>query len=370
MNVLVTGAKGFIGRNLTLRLREEGHDILPIGSDSSDLTLMNMLQRADAVIHLAGANRPTDPRDYIRVNDCFSSRLCELLKAREVPTIYASSIQVSNNSTYGVTKKAGETHFEALASTCHHPINITRLANVFGKWCRPNYNSVVATFCHNIHREIPITIDDPDAVVRLVYIEDVINYWLKWLRNPGVGLQITSIAPEYQITLGALADLLFSYRNIRDTNSIGSTSEGFGRAMYSTFISYLPEEQFCYRLKRHDDPRGVFAEMLRTEKSGQLSFFTAGPGVTRGGHYHHTKTEKFLVVRGTARFRFRHMDSGEIKSLDVKAEDSLVVDSIPGWWHDVTNTGSDDLICILWANELFDPEHPDTIVSQAPSFRP
>lgn len=367
MKILVTGANGFIGRNLVLRLKDEGHEALPVISDTSDSALTKMFQLADAVIHLAGANRPKDPQMFYEVNDRFTARICQLLKSREIPVIAASTIQVANDTAYGISKKAAESHFESLVAASNIPINITRLANVFGKWCRPNYNSVVATFCHNIHRGLPIKIDDPHKIVRLVYVDDVIDTWLTWVVNPGSGLQITSITPEYQISVRALADLLLSYRQVRNSNSIGVTSEGLGRALYSTFISYLPEEQFSYRLTRHEDSRGIFAEILRTKESGQFSFFTAGPGVTRGGHYHHTKTEKFVIVKGSARFRFFRMDTGQAYYLDVAAGDSLVVDTIPGWWHDITNLGNEELICILWANELFVQSRPDTISLPVPS---
>lgn len=363
MNILITGANGFIGRNLALRLSEAGHEVLGATRDTSDADLGSMVQQAEAVVHLAGANRPETEAEFEEINDHYTARLCALLRDRTdaIPVIAASTIQVDRDTPYGRTKCVAEAHLQALASDSGAPVNICRLVNVFGKWCRPNYNSVVATFCHNIARDLPITIAAPDAEVRLVHVDDVIDGWLAWLAAPGNGAQITAIAPEYSITLQELADRLRGYRAIRQTHTVGETGTGLGRALYATYISYLPVADFAYPVTRHGDERGVFAEMLRTEHSGQFSFFTAGPGVTRGGHYHHAKTEKFLVLKGQARFRFYNMDSGETHSLDTNGEESMVVETVPGWSHDITNIGEDELICMLWANELFDRDRPDTI---------
>lgn len=363
MNILVTGAAGFIGRNLALRLTELGHAVLPATRATAESELARMAAKGDAVIHLAGANRPETEAEFDQVNDHYTAHLCALLRERAdpVPVIAASSIQVVGDTCYGRSKLAAEAHLQALARDTAAPVNICRLVNVFGKWCRPNYNSVVATFCHNIVRDLPITINDPAAEVRLVHIDDVIDAWLTWLGTPGQGAQVTSVSPEFRITVQELADRLKGYRAVRQTHTVGETGTGLGRRLYATYISYLPAADFAYPVTRHGDERGVFAEMLRTEQSGQFSFFTAGPGVTRGGHYHHTKTEKFLVLKGHARFRFLNMDTGETHSLDTTGEESLIVETVPGWSHDITNIGEEELICMLWANEVFDPERPDTV---------
>lgn len=363
MQILITGAGGFIGRNLALRLSESGHAVLPATRETTDAELAYMVARADAVVHLAGVNRSENDAEFEIINDQFTARLCTLLRDRAapVPVIASSTIQVVRETPYGRSKRAGEKHLRALGPAIGAPVNICRLVNVFGKWCRPDFNSVVATFCHNIARDLPITINDPMAEVRLVHIDDVVDAWLAWLARPRQGVQVTAVEPEYRITLQELADQLRAFRAVREMHSVGETGTGLGRALYSTYVSYLPVEAFAYPVTRHGDERGVFAEMLRTEHSGQFSFFTAGPGITRGGHYHHAKTEKFLVLKGTARFRFLNMDTGETHSINTTGEESLIVETVPGWSHDITNIGEDELICILWANELFDRDRPDTL---------
>ncbi|SEK49666.1 NAD-dependent epimerase/dehydratase family protein [Halomonas daqiaonensis] len=361
MRILVTGAAGFVGRNLVLRLNEQNHEVLAVTRATGAPEIAAKVARSDAIVHLAGANRPESKEDFELANDCFTAQLCALLRERPVPVIAASTIQVDRDTPYGRTKLAAEDHLRGLGAASGAPVNICRLVNVFGKWCRPNYNSVVATFCHNIARDLPIRISDPSAELRLVHIDDVIDSWLAWLDTPGQGVQISAAAPEYRITLQALADTLHGYRSIRHTHTIGETGTGLGRRLYATYVSYLPVEDFAYRVNRHSDNRGVFAEMLRTEHSGQFSFFTAGSGITRGGHYHHAKTEKFLVLKGHARFRFRNMDTGESHALETRGEESMVVETVPGWSHDITNIGQDELICMLWANELFDSARPDTV---------
>ncbi|MDT0684528.1 NAD-dependent epimerase/dehydratase family protein [Roseicyclus sp. F158] len=361
MQILITGAEGFIGRNLSLRLRENGHGVLRATRQTTPPELAQLASQADAVVHLAGANRPDTEAEFTDINDKYTEKLCAVLRSQgPIPVIAASTIQVERDTPYGRTKRAGEAHLLTLARDTGAPINICRLVNVFGKWCRPNYNSVVATFCHNIARDLPIQIDIPTAEVRLVHVDDVIDGWLAWLAKPGSGEQVTAIAPEYRITLRDLADRLRGYRAIRQTHTVGDTGSGLGRALYATYVSYLPVADFAYKVTRHGDARGVFAEMLRTEHSGQFSFFTARPGVTRGGHYHHAKTEKFLVLKGQARFRFLNMDTGESHIIDTTGEQSLIVETVPGWSHDITNTGEGELICMLWANELFDRDRPDT----------
>lgn len=363
MQVLITGAEGFIGRNLALRLTEAGHAVLPATRQTPDADLAAMVIRADAVVHLAGANRPETDAEFDTINDQYTARLCVLLgdRAAPVPVIASSTIQIDRDTPYGRSKRAGEDHLRALSAATGAPVNICRLVNVFGKWCRPNYNSVVATFCYNIARDLPITINNPSAEVRLVHVDDVIDTWLAWLAAPRQEVQVMMVVPEYRITLQELADRLRAFRAVRETHTVGETGTGLGRALYATYVSYLPVEAFAYPVTRHGDQRGVFAEMLRTEHSGQFSFFTAGPGITRGGHYHHAKTEKFLVLSGSARFRFLNMDTGERHSIETNGEESFVVETVPGWSHDITNIGEDELICMLWASELFDRDRPDTI---------
>jgi UDP-2-acetamido-2,6-beta-L-arabino-hexul-4-ose reductase len=232
---------------------------------------------------------------------------------------------------------------------------------VFGKWCRPNYNSVVATFCHNIARGLPVTVNDPNGALRLVYIDDVVNQMLALLDAPDAVGGFVEVQPSYDTTVGDLARTLQGFRDTRShllTDRVGS---GLTRALYATYVSYLPSEAFAYEVPRHADSRGVFVEMLKTPDCGQFSYFTARPGVTRGDHYHHSKTEKFLVIKGSARFGFRHIDSGETHELVSLGGQAQIVETIPGWTHNITNIGDDELIVMLWANEVFDRERPDTI---------
>jgi UDP-2-acetamido-2,6-beta-L-arabino-hexul-4-ose reductase len=367
MQVMVTGAAGFIGRNLCVRLREGGrHDVLEVTRETSREALVEMASRADAVVHLAGVNRDEDPHAFMAGNADFTEKLCAGLtrSGRAVPVIFASSVQAGRDTSYGRTKQIAEQHLEAYAAQSRAPVAIYRLANVFGKWCRPNYNSVVATFCHNIARDLPIAIHDPATELRLVHVDDVIDDWLRWMAEPAKGLSRPQVEPEFRATVGDLASRIRGFRALRGTHTVGDVGVGFIRALYGTYVSYLPVEAFAYPLDRHEDPRGVFVEMLRTETSGQFSFFTAHPGVTRGGHYHHVKTEKFLVLKGRARFRFRDIATGETEALETTGEQSMVVETVPGWAHDITNVGDEEMIVMLWANEVFDRERPDTVAAE------
>lgn len=366
MQVVVTGAGGFIGRNLMLRLGElEGVEAVGLTRETSDAELAQALTRCDAVVHLAGVNRPQDPAEFARGNGDLTARLCDAIResGRVLPVIYSSSTQAAADSPYGDSKRAAEAHLRALNAETGGPVAIYRLPNVFGKWARPNYNSAVATFCHNLARDLPITVNDPSAPLTLVYVDDVIDAWINWLKAP-VAIEGLAEAPVvYQTTVGWVADQIRSFRALRDTHVVGAVGVGLTRALYATYVSYLPTTDFAYPLVRHGDPRGVFVEMLKTEQSGQFSYFTAHPGITRGGHYHHTKTEKFLVLKGQARFRFRHMESGETYAVETQGGEPVVVETIPGWAHDITNIGDDEMIVMLWANEIFDRARPDTIAS-------
>ena len=250
---------------------------------------------------------------------------------------------------------------EAYAKQTGATVAICRLPNVFGKWCRPNYNSVVATFCHNISRGLPISISAPDADLQLVYIDDVVDAFIAFATQPTSEI---AVAPVYHITLGALAAQLEAFRDSRQTLVTGAVGTGLLRALHATYVSYLDPVNFAYDLVAHTDPRGSFVEMLRTPDSGQFSFFTAHPGITRGGHYHHSKTEKFLVIQGQARFGFRHILSDEIFVIETSSERPQVVETVPGWSHDITNIGEDTMVVMLWANELFNRDRPDTIAAK------
>lgn len=364
MKVVVTGANGFIGRNLRLRLSEiEGMETVAVTRETPPDQLRAALSEADAVVHLAGVNRPQDPAEFATGNADQTAALVAALGDRAVPVIYSSSTQAEADNPYGASKRAAEDYLRAYAKAMGAPVAIYRLPNVFGKWARPNYNSAVATFCHNIARDLPITVNDPSAPLTLVYVDDVIEAFLGWLKAPEVIEGFAEVPVVYRTTVGEVADQIRAFRSIRETHTAGPVGVGLTRALYATYVSALPVEHFAYPLVQHGDPRGVFVEMLRTEQSGQFSYFTAHPGITRGGHYHHTKTEKFLVLKGHARFRFRHMETGETYAVETGGGQPMVVETIPGWAHDITNVGDEEMIVMLWANEIFDRARPDTIAS-------
>lgn len=366
MKILVMGAHGFIGKNLLIRLRERSDiDVLTFIRGESLQTLNEKVAQADFIFHLAGINRPQTDAEFVQGNVDLTQSLCDMLQAsgRIVPILYTSSIQAVRDNPYGRSKLRAEEVLQACGSATNSPVYIYRLPNVFGKWCLPNYNSVVATFCHNIAQGLPVQINDPAAQIELVYIDDVVTAFLKAMESHETpcGLQFQNVQPVYQISVGELEQQLRKFKESRTTLVTEAVGSGLTRALYSTFISYFTPEQFSYPLVKHEDPRGIFAEMLKTRDSGQFSFFTARSGVVRGGHYHHTKTEKFLVVKGNARFRFLHIDTGATYELVTSGTTPEVVETIPGWSHDITNIGEEEMIVMLWANEIFDRQRPDTI---------
>lgn len=364
MKVLITGADGFIGKTLRLRLEEEvGFEVSTFLRGGSIALLNERVRAADAVVHLAGENRPVDPAQFMAVNGGLTEELCSAIKTagRPIPLIYTSSIQAAQDNLYGASKRAGEEAIIALSASPGQACAIFRLPNVFGKWSRPNYNSAVATFCNNIARGLPIQVNDPGAPLTLAYVDDVVDAIIRAIRFPQSGISWPHIEPTYLTTVGAVADLIHSFRATRDTLITEPVGTGLTRALYATYVSYLPPEEFSYGVPVHSDARGIFVEMLKTRDSGQFSFFTAHPGVTRGGHYHHSKTEKFLVIRGKARFGFRNIITDEFHMLETSGDTPRIVETIPGWSHDITNIGDDELLVMLWANEIFDRDRPDTI---------
>lgn len=364
MRVLVTGAQGFIGKNLVVRLGElPGIEVERFGREDDLVALAEKIQRVDAVVHLAGENRPKDVADFATGNASLTASLCATIQAsgRRIPLILASSIQAELANPYGQSKRAAEQAVEQLASQSGNPAVIYRLPNVFGKWCKPNYNSVVATFCHNIAQDLAIQINDPSALLRLVYVDDVVSEFLRALESMPDGASWGEVVPEYTITLGELAAQIQAFKNCRSTLVSERVGSGLVRALYATYMGYLSPSRFAYDLPRYGDERGVFVEMLKTPDCGQFSCFTMHPGVTRGGHYHHSKTEKFLVIKGSARVGFRHILTNETHEILTSGETPQVVETVPGWTHDITNIGVDELVVMLWANEIFDRARPDTI---------
>lgn len=365
MRVLVTGADGFIGKNVLIHLRERrGVELVLFTRQHSIDDFPELLEGVDWIFHLAGINRPQNPIEFVSGNIGLTEQLCAAIKSngKQVRLVYASSSQAELDNDYGSSKRAAEEALLALHRDTAIPVYIYRLPNVFGKWARPNYNSAVATFCYNLARDLPIKINDPSAVLRLAYIDDVVQSFIDLLEGVDLKMPYVEVSPSYQITVGELVDQLKRFKSTRDNLITEPVGTGLVRALYATYVSYLPTECFAYRVPQHNDERGVFVEMLKTPNAGQFSFFTAHPGVSRGGHFHHSKTEKFLVIKGKACFRFHHMLTDEFYELFTSGEQPEVVESIPGWAHDVINVGDDELICMLWANEIYDREKPDTVV--------
>jgi UDP-2-acetamido-2,6-beta-L-arabino-hexul-4-ose reductase len=315
------------------------------------------------VFHLAGVNRPKDPADFSVGNIGFTRTLCAALRlsGRNTPVAFASSTQAELDNAYGRSKKEAENVLLEYAATTGAPVHLLRLTNVFGKWGRPNYNSAVATFCHNITRGFPVTVNDAQSPLHLVYIDDVLTALTKLLIAPHAEGGWVDASPVYATTVGQVVDILQSFALSRQSLITERVGSGLVRALYSTYVSHLPPDSFDYALTLHADPRGEFVEMLKTPDCGQFSYFTAHPGITRGEHYHHSKTEKFLVIRGTANFGFRHIDTGALHEVVTRGGEARIVETVPGWTHNITNVGDDELIVMLWANEIFDREHPDTV---------
>ena len=370
MKVLITGANGFVGKNLQLNLAERKDVQVACFTRGDDVAkLPALLQDVDFVFHLAGVNRPQDPQEFVSGNMDLTQALCQAAGAvadatgKPVPIVYTSSTQAGRDNPYGHSKRGAENALLAVARSHQVPVHIFRLPNVFGKWCKPNYNSAVATFCHNVARGLPIQVNDPAALVTLVYVDDVIERFVQLMDGADAAIDadgFATVAPQYTTTVGELAREIQAFKDSRDTLMTERVGTGLMRALYATYVSYLPVELFAYTVPQHGDPRGVFVEMLKTPDCGQFSYFTAHPGITRGGHYHHSKTEKFLVIKGQARFKFRHMQTGQSHELVTSGEKAEIVETVPGWTHDITNIGTDEMVVMLWANEVFDRARPDT----------
>ncbi len=361
--VLITGAHGFIGRNLSFWLREKLNvDILEYLRSESLSNLESKIEQADTIVHLAGENRPSAVEDFNSGNVALTNEICEIAArmGKAIPIIFTSSTQAQQDNPYGESKYAAEKILTQFSQQTQTPVTIFRLPGVFGKWSRPNYNSVVATFCFNIARDNPVDIHDESAEIELVYIDDLMEDFVRHLLASQTGFSWGTLSKTYKITVGELAERIHAFKRSRENLITEPVGTGLARALYSTYMSFLPKTHFTYELPKHGDKRGDFVEMLKTKDSGQISFFTISAKGTRGSHYHHSKSEKFLVVKGRARLRFRHLVTGEMFEVLVSSERPEVVDSIPGWVHDITNMSDSDLIVLLWANEVFDRDAPDT----------
>ncbi len=364
MKILVTGAEGFIGKNLIAELRNRKYDdILEYDRDTDSSLLDGFCKEANFVFHLAGVNRPKEQSEFMVGNFGFTLDLLDSLKKHNntCPVMISSSVQAELDNPYGESKKAGENLLFSYGEKTGGKVLVYRFPNVFGKWCKPNYNSVVATFCHNIAHDIPIQINDPSVVLNLVYIDDVVSELVNALeeKENRIG-SFCEVSVVHTITLGEIADLIYSFKKSREDRLVPNMSEAFTKKLYSTYLSYLPEEQFSYDLKMNVDQRGSFTEFIKTPDRGQVSVNISKPGITKGNHWHHTKNEKFLVVSGKGVIRFRKMDSDEVIEYFVSGDKMEVVDIPIGYTHNIENIGDTDMVTIMWANELFDPEKPDT----------
>jgi len=359
MRVLVTGAEGFIGKNMVAHLKDI-HEVFVFDTSSDISTLTGIVRDCDFIFHLAGVNRPDNPSQFYKGNTDFTETLVNTIESNglSIPIVFSSSAQVGNGSDYAKSKEEAENILEEYGRRTGSKVHIYRLPGVFGKWCRPNYNSVVATFCHNIANNLPITISDPDIELTLTYIDDVIDEFINVMSgNP-------SELVTHKVTLGRIAQLLEQFRDSRITLSVPNVSDLFSKKLHATYLSYLPEDDFSYPLKMNVDDRGSFTEILRTEYHGQFSVNIAKPGIVKGNHWHNTKNEKFLVVGGEGVIRFRHVDNardGKVIEYHVSGNKMEVLDIPPGYTHNIENTGDVDLITFMWCNERFEQNKPDTI---------
>lgn len=364
MKILITGAKGFIGKNLIAELlNRKLNTIFEYDMDTDPLLLDMYCREANFIFHLAGVNRPNEQSEYMEGNFGFTSVLLNLLKKHNntCPIMFSSSIQAKLSNPYGESKKAGEDLLFNYGLETGAKVLVYRFPNIFGKWCKPNYNSAIATFCYNIARDLPIKVNDPSLVMNLVYIDDVVCELINALEGNEnkVGL-LCEVPVKHTIALGVIVDLIYSFKKSRENGSIPNMSDAFIKKLYSTYLSYLPEDQFKYNLKMNVDHRGSFTEFFKTPDRGQVSVNVSKPGTTKGNHWHHTKNEKFLVVSGKGVIRFRKVDSDEVLEYIVSSDRLEVIDIPPGYTHNIENLGVTDLVTIMWANEPYNPDKPDT----------
>lgn len=376
MKILITGAKGFVGKNFAATLKniangndksrgidKENLEIFEYDIDSDPKSLSEYCEKTDFVFHLAGVNRPKDESEFMKGNFGFTSTLLDTLKKydNKAPVLITSSIQAALDNPYGKSKKAGEELMFNYGRENGVKTLVYRLPNVFGKWCRPNYNSAVATFCNNIANDLPITVNDRAHMMHLVYIDDIVDEFICAIKGQEhKNGDFCEVPVTHKITLGEIADLLYSFKASRQNLSIPNQADAFSKKLYATYISYLPKNEFAYPLKMNVDPRGSFTEFLKTDEYGQVSVNISRPHIVKGNHWHHTKNEKFLVVSGKGVIRFRHPESDEVTEYFVSGDKLTVVDIPTGYTHNIENLGDTDMVTIMWANEKFDPNKPDT----------
>jgi UDP-2-acetamido-2,6-beta-L-arabino-hexul-4-ose reductase len=365
VRVLVTGARGFIGKNLAVALsRRADVEALSFDRDSEATELERLASSADVIFHLAGVNRPERVEEFREGNAELTRRLCGILRAagRAPLLVLSSSTQASLDNPYGQSKRAAEDVVRAFGEASGARVRVFRLPGVFGKWGQPNYNSVVATYCHNVARGLAISVSDPDRVIELVHVDDVVRVFVGLLDGQEVPSSdgFCGVEPVHRIALADLAGRIQAFRNSRSTLEIPDFSDSLTRLLHSTYLAYLPEGGFAYQLQQRVDARGELAELLRSRHFGQIFVSRTRPGITRGNHYHDAKVEKFVVVEGEAVVRFRSLLGGGVSEYPVSGRDFTVVDIPPGYTHHIENVGKSDLVVLFWASEPFDPQRPDT----------
>ncbi|MCD8909788.1 NAD-dependent epimerase/dehydratase family protein [Staphylococcus gallinarum] len=363
-NIVITGASGFVGKNLVWDLStDDSINILEINRNTDENTKQEYLKTGDIIIHLAGVNRPKNPDEFYKGNVNFLEEMLETIKSNEKkpPILFSSSIQVTKSNEYGDSKYQAEEKLKKFSKENGNEIYIYRLPNLFGKWCKPNYNSVIATFCHNIARNKEITINDSRTILKLNYIDDVIQEFKNVIFNQVKSKEETYFVPNvYEKSLGEIVDLLKSFKETRNNRTLPKLDNDFEKKLYSTYLSYIPKDEFNYPLKMNIDERGSFTEFIKTPDRGQVSVNISKPGITKGNHWHHTKNEKFLVVSGKGVIRFRLPFDSEIIEYFVSGEKLEVIDIPVGYTHNIENLGDKDMVTIMWVNEMFNPDVPDT----------
>ncbi|PIE61373.1 MAG: capsular biosynthesis protein [Desulfobacterales bacterium] len=362
--ILLTGSKGFIGSNMTARLnQEDGWQVIPFDIENSDADLEHFVYKADFIFHFAGVNRSDSVEAFEAGNSDLTWKIVSILKKNNLrtPVVMTSSIHSELDTPYGISKRKAETHLKHYIKSGGIAY-IYRLSNVFGKWCRPNYNSVVATFCHNIANGKKISISNRKTQIEFIYIDDVIDEFIRLLRQKQQDKikGYYTISPSYTVSLGELADTLYRFKDIRESLCVPDFSNAFVKKLHATYLSYLPWHRLSYRLKKYEDHRGDLFELIKSEQFGQIFVSTTKSGVTRGDHYHHTKNEKFCVIQGDAEIKLRHILNNEIMTYSVSGKMPEVIDIPPGYTHSITNVGVKDVITLFWANEMFSAEKPDT----------
>lgn len=364
MKILITGANGFIGKNLISELRNRDYqDLLLVDRDTTEKELEKYSLEADFVFHLAGVNRPKEEIEFTQGNVDFTDRLLSNLKKsnKKAPIMISSSTQAVLDNSYGISKRAGEQLIFDYAEETGVRSLVYRFPNVFGKWSKPNYNSAIATFCYNISRNLDITVNDPSVMLELVYIDDVVNELIDGLTGKESRENNYCFVPTtHRQSLGWIVETIKSFKESRENLVLPNVGDELTKKLYSTYLSFLAEDNFSYKLKMNKDDRGSFTEFLRTTHAGQTSINISKPGIVKGNHWHHTKNEKFLVVSGEGVIRFRKPESNEIIEYFVSGEELEVVDIPVGYTHNIENLGNTEMVTVMWVNEPFNPNEPDT----------